>query len=73
MLYGQQYDQGHWYLFDKVTGAMQYSWQNLSAYGQNKIVYYNSVDGTMQYGTQWIGDSAYYFDRVTGAYDDPHA
>ena len=49
MQYGQQNVNGKWYLFDKVTGAMKTGFQDLTPYGQKKIVYYNN-QGQMQYG-----------------------
>ena len=44
---------------------MQHSFQNLKAYGQDKIVYYNK-DGWMLHGQQNIGGHWYNFDRITG-------
>ncbi|WP_262338551.1 hypothetical protein [Lactiplantibacillus plantarum] len=46
MQYGQQHLNGHSYLFDQKTGAMQTGFKYISQ--QNKIVYYNS-QGQMQY------------------------
>ena len=66
MVYGQQNINGHWYLFDKVTGARLSGFQNLKAYGENKVVYYAS-NGQMQYGQQNINGKWYLFDKVTGA------
>lgn len=66
MVYGQQNINGHWYLFDKVTGARLSGFQNLKAYGENKVVYYAS-NGQMQYGQQNIKGKWYLFDKVTGA------
>lgn len=51
MVTGQQRINGHWYLFDKTTGAMQRGFQNLKDYGDDKTVYYNQ-DGWMLYGQQ---------------------
>ena len=62
---GQKNISGHWYLFDKTTGAVQTSFQNLVSYGQNKIVYYNT-QGQMIYGLQTINSSIYLFDNITG-------
>ena len=61
---GQKNINNHWYLFDD-KGAMQHSFQNLKAYGQDKIVYYNK-DGWMLHGQQNIGGHWYNFDRITG-------
>ena len=66
MVYGQQNINGHWYLFDKVTGARLSGFQNLKAYGENKVVYYAS-NGQMQYAQQNISGKWYLFDKVTGA------
>ena len=66
MVYGQQNINGHWYLFDKVTGARLSGFQNLKAYGENKVVYYAS-NGQMQYGQQNVNGKWYLFDKVTGA------
>ena len=65
MVYGQQNINGHWYLFDKVTGARLSGFQNLKAYGENKVVYYAS-NGQMQYGQQNVNGKWYLFDKVTG-------
>ena len=45
---------------------MQTGFQNLSAYGQNKICYYNG-QGQMKYGQQYIGGKWYLLNKVTGA------
>lgn len=66
MVYGQQNINGHWYLFDKVTGARLSGFQNVKAYGENKVVYYAS-NGQMQYGQQNVNGKWYLFDKVTGA------
>ncbi|WP_010690263.1 GH25 family lysozyme [Ligilactobacillus animalis] len=62
----QVFKDGHWYLFDQVTGAMQYGFQSLSPYGQDKTVYYAN-NGQMQYGQQKIDGYWYNFDVVDGA------
>ena len=64
MVYGQQNINGHWYLFDKVTGAMQTGFQYIPE--QNKLVYYNN-DGQMLYGRQTINGRTYTLNNVTGA------
>ena len=64
MLYGEQYIDGHWYLFDNVTGAMKTGFQYIS--NLNKTVYYNE-QGQMLYGLQIIGNDTYYFNTYTGA------
>ena len=66
MQYGQQNVNGKWYLFDKVTGAMKTGFQDLTPYGQKKIVYYNN-QGQMQYGWQNINNNKYYFDDFDGS------
>ncbi|CAK1255146.1 unnamed protein product [Fructobacillus tropaeoli] len=65
MQYGQQYDQGHWYLFDSQSGAMQYGRQYIA--DQNKWVLYDRNDGTMQYGQQYDQGHWYLFDSQSGA------
>lgn len=64
MLYGQQYIDGHWYLFDNATGAMKTGWQTIK--NQNKTVYYNK-QGQMVYGKQVIDGKTYNFNTSTGA------
>ena len=66
MVHGQQNINGHWYLFDKTTGAMQRGFQNLKDYGDAKTVYYNQ-DGWMLYGQQKIENKWYNFDTFNGA------
>ncbi|MBM6788629.1 choline-binding protein, partial [Ligilactobacillus salivarius] len=63
---GQQQINGHWYLFDKYSGAMLTGFQNLSRYGQNKTVYYGK-NGQMLYGQQQINGHWYLFDKYSGA------
>ncbi|KRM96760.1 hypothetical protein FC19_GL000276 [Liquorilactobacillus aquaticus DSM 21051] len=60
---GQQWIDGHWYLFSKRL-AMQTGFQNIV--GQKKTVYYNA-QGQMQYGQQRIQNNWYLFDKNTGA------
>ena len=64
MKYGQVNIDGHWYFFDKVTGAMKTGWVYIPE--QNKTVYYNK-DGQMVYGTQIINGKTYHFDTFDGA------
>ena len=64
MLYGQQYINGKWYLFDSSTGAMKTGFQYIS--NQHKTVYYNG-NGQMLYGQQYINGKWYLFDSSTGA------
>ena len=45
---------------------MQTGLQNLSAYGENKTVYYAS-NGQMQYGQQRLNGHWYLFDKISGA------
>lgn len=61
----QQNINGNWYLFDEA-GIMQTGFQNLTRYGQNKVVYY-APNGQMQYGYQTIAGKRYYFDTFDGA------
>ena len=75
MVHGEaylDYDTEHtgWYLFDEVTGAMQYGVRWLDA--SSKWVYYDSVTGKMTHGEALISYDAehtgwYLFDEVTGA------
>lgn len=67
MLYGQQGDQGNWYLFQSSTGAMQYGLQNLSSYGQNKVVWYNMTSGIMAHGWTNVNGIKLFFNTITGA------
>ncbi len=60
----QQNINGNWYLFDEA-GIMQTGFQNLTRYGQNKVVYY-APNGQMQYGYQTIAGKRYYFDTFDG-------
>ncbi len=62
MQYGEQNIDGHWYFFDKVTGAMATGLTNIGY----KTCLYND-QGQMQYGLQTINGKPYYFDKVTGA------
>ncbi len=61
MQYGQQYIDGHWYLFATPSGAMQTGWQQLPG----KVVYYND-QGQMQYGQQYIDGHWYYLQPYSG-------
>ncbi|WP_334117453.1 N-acetylmuramoyl-L-alanine amidase family protein [Ligilactobacillus sp.] len=60
---GQQYINGHWYLFDN-KGHYKTGFQWIA--NQRKTVYYNSR-GEMQYGQQKIGGHWYLFDNGSGA------
>nr|WP_080499925.1 glycosyl hydrolase 53 family protein [Lactiplantibacillus plantarum] len=64
MQYGQQHLNGHWYLFDNTTGAMQTGFQKIA--NQHKTVYYAN-NGQMQYGQQHLNGHWYLFDQKTGA------
>ena len=61
---GQLNIQGHWYLLKNKI--VQTGFQNLSAYGENKTVYYAS-NGQMQYGQQQLNGHWYLFDKISGA------
>ena len=61
---GQLNVQGHWYLLKNKI--VQTGFQNLSAYGENKTVYYAS-NGQMQYGQQQLNGHWYLFDKVNGS------
>ncbi|MEL1239423.1 N-acetylmuramoyl-L-alanine amidase, partial [Liquorilactobacillus nagelii] len=63
MLYGQQYLNGHWYLFDTVIGSMKTGFQYIA--NQHKTVYYNN-NGQMLYGQQYLNGHWYLFDTVIG-------
>lgn len=67
MQYGQVYLNGHWYLFNAQDGRMMTGFQNLSAYGDNKTVYYSPATGYMLYGTQMIDGKEYTFEEGSGA------
>ena len=65
MLTGEQYINGHWYLFND-KGQMQRGFQKVMENGREKTVYYN-YDGWMLYGWQTINGKRYYFDTFNGA------
>ncbi len=67
MMYGEQYIDNHWYLFDSYTGAVQYGFQYIEK--DNKWVYYDRVMGWMLYGEQYIDGGWYYLTPGTGAVD----
>lgn len=71
---GESRHDGNWYLFDDVTGAMQYGFQLLSdGNGGAKWVFYDYITGIMGHGERYIdgsrGDEAgwVYLDEATGA------
>ena len=64
MVYGERKINGHWYLFDSVTGARKTGFQHINQ--GNKTVFYNA-SGQMLYGYQKINGKIYYFDTITGA------
>jgi beta-N-acetylglucosaminidase/glucan-binding YG repeat protein len=59
------YDAEHtgWYLFDQISGAMQYGWQQLD----DKTVYYDAITGQMLHGQHCLDGGWVYLDPVTGA------
>ena len=65
------YDEEHtgWYLFDEISGAMQYGWR---IPGGLKTVYYDAVTGKMEHGEAFVPQTTFapagwrYFDDVTG-------
>lgn len=63
---GQQYINNHWYLFSKYDKTMQYGLQNLSDYGQSKVVCYDPQMGWMSYGTRNINNGTYTFSNGDG-------
>ena len=65
MQYGEQNINGHWYYFDKTTGAMATGLTNIGY----KTCYYND-QGQMQYGNKTINGKQYYFNEDTGALVD---
>lgn len=67
MVYGEQYIDGHWYLFDSYTGAVQYGFQYIEK--DQKWVFYDRTMGWMLYGEQCIDDGWYYLTPGTGAVD----
>ena len=71
---GESYHDGKWYLFDEVTGAMQYGFRLLGdGNGGTKWVFYDYITGIMAHGECHIdgsrGDEAgwVFFDEYTGA------
>lgn len=65
MLYGQQFIEGAWYLFDEWTGATSYGFAYIS--DQSKWVFYDRASGKMLYGQQCIDEGWYRLDPHTGA------
>ncbi|MBM6756926.1 C40 family peptidase [Collinsella tanakaei] len=70
---GESYHDGKWYLFDDVTGAMQYGFKLLSDGGGAKWVFYDYITGIMAHGECHIDGSRgdvpgwIYCDDVSGA------
>ena len=64
-MHGEQYINGHWYLFDFYTGAVQYGFQYIEK--DHKWVFYDQITGWMLYGEQYINNHWYLFDSHTGA------
>lgn len=73
MVKGEDYLDGKWYLFDEVTGAMQYGFQLLPDGSGSKWVFYDYITGIMAHGERYVGDERgdepgwMYFDPYTGA------
>ncbi len=67
MKYGQQFLNGHWYLFQNGEGQMLKGLQDLTEYGENKVVYYDPTNGMMQYGKVTVNGKALIFENGTGA------
>ena len=66
MIYGEKKIDGHWYYFNKVTGARTTGWCKVPVKsGGDKTVYYDE-NGRMVYGEKEIGGGWYYFDKTTG-------
>ncbi|MCR1901896.1 glycoside hydrolase family 70 protein [Ligilactobacillus apodemi] len=63
---GQQKIAGHWYLFDE-NGNVLTGFQDLSAYGQDKVVYYDPTTAQILYGYQNIDGNWYLFDSYDGS------
>ena len=58
-----KYQNGNWYYFEPVTGAMIHGPWTLP---DGRKVYYDLTTGIMQYGNVSINGSLYYFDPVYG-------
>lgn len=68
MLYGEQYINNSWYLFNKTTGAVTYDFQLISdGNGGKKWVYYDTITGIMAHGEGYVNGGWYLFNEWTGA------
>ena len=63
MVKGENCQNGNWYYFEPVTGAMIHGPWTLP---DGRKVYYDLTTGIMQYGNVSINGSLYYFDPVYG-------
>ena len=63
MIKGENCQNGNWYYFEPVTGAMIHGPWTLP---DGRKVYYDLTTGIMQYGNVSINGSLYYFDPVYG-------
>ena len=63
MIKGENCQNGNWYYFEPVTGAMIHGPWSLP---DGRKVYYDLTTGIMQYGNVSINGSLYYFDPVYG-------
>lgn len=67
MIKGENEQNGDWYRFDDVTGAMIKGWYTTNASGQEITYYYNEIDGKMVKGSAIINGKNCRFDVKTGA------
>ena len=65
MIKGEAFENGCWYYFDPVTGAMAHGFAYLPH--ADKWVYYDYVTGCMEHGLCYIDDAWYLLDQYTGA------
>ena len=63
MIKGENCQNGNWYYFEPITGAMIHGPWTLP---DGRKVYYDLTTGIMQYGNVSINGSLYYFDPVYG-------
>ena len=63
MIKGENCQNGNWYYFEPVTGAMIHGPWTLP---DGRKVYYDLTTGIMQYGNVQINNTLYYFDPVYG-------
>ena len=66
MVKGEDYANGGWYRFDKITGEMAKGFYSVEDGDVTKLYYYNEATGIMEHGAVNIDGTEYAFDDVTG-------